>query len=408
MLLERAARKKPLAIFCLAALLASCENPIIRGWFEEESVQANIVEKDVPPAAAAPSTGVALSLHPAEPGEYRAEFYVGAFTAATFAAGGDPAFVSGAFTVGASSAFIPITSKDRNPAAPDPNKTYAMLIKDKNSDDVVGYFNVRFVSADGHMVATASWPDMWRVIVGAESLKEFMEGLDPKDYDNHLRPYRLALSGISMADDLSCYTPYYLYGLLNAAFTYSLDFRGCTGESFSADYVDTDRGMIADVYLPEGLTSIDIDAFLGCSNLATVKFPSSLKEIGDLAFAECYQLRKADFTDCAALETIGDSAFYGSGLTSVDFTNCEALKTIGGSAFAYSGLTSVDFTNCAALKTIGKEAFYYCRNLESVNFTDCEALTKSGIGASAFSGTPLANRVSGLTDDEELRDHLTP
>ena len=44
------------------------------------------------------------------------------------------------------------------------------------------------------------------------------------------------------------------------------------------------------VTIPEGVTSIGLDAFFGCSGLTTVTIPSSVTNIGDDAFKNCTQL----------------------------------------------------------------------------------------------------------------------
>jgi hypothetical protein len=415
--LKRAARKKPLAIFCLAALLASCENPIIQGWFEEESVQTNIVEKDVPPTVAAPpasvapsTTGVLLTLlNPVETGEYRAALYEGDLTAETFASAstGRPAFISEAFTVENSTAFITIIDKDGDAAAPDPAKTYALLIKDKDGA-CKGYFNkVGFAPAGANMASSVQWPDMWRTFETAEDFKAFMQGLDASVYDNYKRPYSVALSGIS-TEDLGTTGDCHLYDLLKGAFTYNFDFRGCGGESFTAEEGNGSNAYtIREVYLPEDLKKIGKYAFRNCANLVTIKFPSSLETIGSEAFQGCANLTSVDFTGLTALETIGNSAFSNcSTLREVDFSGLTALKTTGENAFqSCANLESVDFSNCDKLATIGNYAFASCANLESVDFSNCGKLATIGNYAFDFCLKLEGVDFSGCTDLETIGNY---
>ncbi len=61
------------------------------------------------------------------------------------------------------------------------------------------------------------------------------------------------------------------------------------------------------VELPEGLRTIGAYVFQGCQNLKEITFPSSLKEIGRLAFLNCLALEKVDLPE--GLETISEMAF---------------------------------------------------------------------------------------------------
>lgn len=64
--------------------------------------------------------------------------------------------------------------------------------------------------------------------------------------------------------------------------------------------------LSGDVVIPEGVTSIgqtssyyneDIHIdFAGCKNITSIKLPSTLKDIGMLAFFECFSLKKVEFT----------------------------------------------------------------------------------------------------------------
>ena len=109
------------------------------------------------------------------------------------------------------------------------------------------------------------------------------------------------------------------------------------------------------IVFPEGLERIDAGAFAYASSLAYVKFPTTLK-------------------------TIGDDAFFSAQIGRIDWS--EGLEEIGARAFQYdkSAILSLPET----VKTIGESAF---------EGSWCQELYLGGnvesIGSRAFSGTPL-------------------
>lgn len=54
---------------------------------------------------------------------------------------------------------------------------------------------------------------------------------------------------------------------------------------------------IKEIVIPEGITTIEENAFEGCSDLATITFPCSLKHIGRNAFADCKNLKTVMLPD---------------------------------------------------------------------------------------------------------------
>lgn len=109
------------------------------------------------------------------------------------------------------------------------------------------------------------------------------------------------------------------------------------------------------IVFPEGLERIDAGAFAYASSLAYVKFPTTLK-------------------------TIGDDAFFSAQIGRIDWS--EGLEEIGARAFQYdnSAILSLPET----VKTIGESAF---------EDSWCQELYLGGnvesIGSRAFAGTPL-------------------
>ena len=139
---------------------------------------------------------------------------------------------------------------------------------------------------------------------------------------------------------------------------------------------------VTSVSMPEGITSIDYNAFSGCQNLETVALPESLTTLGIRTFGGCQSLKTIKIP--SGVRAIPSSCFNGcSSLESV--TIPEGVTSIEGSAFWSCNLNALTLPE--SLETIGSYAF--CNNcvLKSVNIP---AKVKT-IGASAFS-------VCGLTD----------
>ena len=140
--------------------------------------------------------------------------------------------------------------------------------------------------------------------------------------------------------------------------------------------------------IPASVTTIREYAFYNCASLATVTFAanSQLETIGNHAFDNCTSL--ASITLPASVTTIGEAAFYESGLTSITipasvmvisyqmFYNCtslisvtipEGVSQINQGAFrSCTSLASV--TIPASVTSIANLAFYECSSLASVTF----------------------------------------
>lgn len=121
--------------------------------------------------------------------------------------------------------------------------------------------------------------------------------------------------------------------------------------------------LIKNVTVQEGITNISANAFNGCSNLESVKLPSTIRSIGNNAFDGCKALPVV--TIPFGVEGIGKEAFKGcSLLAEVDIPG--SVKYIDSKAFA----------NCASLvvvripstlKSLGAKAFENCRLLDVLN-----------------------------------------
>lgn len=163
---------------------------------------------------------------------------------------------------------------------------------------------------------------------------------------------------------------------------------------------------VADVTLPDGLSSIEESTFAGCKELTSIIIPGSVTAVKDGAFRECDKLISVTMLD--GVTTIGSNAFI----------TCVALETvsipasvtsIGSYAFGWTmalksidipgGVTKIEqstFQNCSSLTTvniangvttIGISSFHNCGSLTSITLPDSVTTIEDG----AF------NECSGIT-----------
>ncbi|MDE5941720.1 MAG: leucine-rich repeat domain-containing protein, partial [Muribaculaceae bacterium] len=182
---------------------------------------------------------------------------------------------------------------------------------------------------------------------------------------------------------------------------------------------------LTSVLVPPSVTSIESDAFSGCSGILKAAYPETIgrdicmhyityspddaliengilysdsnksgilfvpislsghfavpetvSSIGKYAFRGCAELTSIDIPD--AVTTIGNSAFYEcSGLTSVEIPNSVAEIEYG-AFYSCTGLRSLDLGN--SVTSIGDRAFYNCSGLASVVIPN----SVTEIGSSVF------------------------
>lgn len=110
----------------------------------------------------------------------------------------------------------------------------------------------------------------------------------------------------------------YCYSLTAVEFDTSEEYRNLT-IGYRAFFNDEE---LVSVNFPEGLAAIGDSAF-AFTSLKTIAFPASLKTIGSFVFLDCAELT-GEITLSSSIESIGDSAFSGSGLTfKADFPRSE-------------------------------------------------------------------------------------
>ena len=109
-------------------------------------------------------------------------------------------------------------------------------------------------------------------------------------------------------------------------------------------------------YSSSEVTSIEDNAFNGCSKLASVSFPA-VKSIGSNAFNGCSKLASVSFP---SITHIMNNAFYWcESLTSVSFPT---VVSIGNSVFGgCTSLTSVSFPAVTSIGTMPSMGLYFSR-----------------------------------------------
>lgn len=140
---------------------------------------------------------------------------------------------------------------------------------------------------------------------------------------------------------------------------------------------------------PKSLTVIDNDVFHACYNLNYVELHDNITEIKANAFYYCQSLRNIVNVDRTTdinqdpfpknLQTIGNGAFYGSGLEVVRLRETQ-VETIGSEVFYNcKELESLELPE--TLTTIDSYAFYGCPKISSIM---CYATTPPTLSGSAF------------------------
>ena len=197
----------------------------------------------------------------------------------------------------------------------------------------------------------------------------------------------------------------------------SVDFMGVTYSvtSIAGGAFSMGQGVTS-VTIPNSVKSIGEKAFYACFGLTSVHISDIAAwcniEFGDydsnpLWYAQHLYLNGEEVKDLVIpniVTSIGDNAFLGcSGLTSVSIPN--SVTSIGSSAFeGCSGLTSVTIPN--SVKSIGNDAFYRCSGLTSVHISDIAAWCN--IDFADYDSNPLYYAHHLYLNGEEVKDLVIP
>lgn len=148
---------------------------------------------------------------------------------------------------------------------------------------------------------------------------------------------------------------------------------GSTSKSMYAPW-KAYRGLIKEIIIGEGVTSIGSNAFYNMPVCTKVTLPSTVTAIGMQAFYNAPNILKISLPD--GLKTINALAFYGcSNLSGISFP--EGLSVIGDNAFeSCTSITEVVLP--FSLTSLGASAFEGCSKLSSITFLSAFTTIRNG------------------------------
>ena len=141
----------------------------------------------------------------------------------------------------------------------------------------------------------------------------------------------------------------------------------------------------ADVVIPSKIkgrtvTSIDDDAFRGCSGLTSITIPDSVASIGEYAFSGCKNLKRVDITDLTAWCKIDFGSnpltyahnLYLNGKLVENLIIPDGITALNKTFFGCKSLKSITIPD--SVTSIDGSAFYGCTGLKNVFFNGNEQM----------------------------------
>ena len=218
-----------------------------------------------------------------------------------------------------------------------------------------------------------------------------------------------SITSITIPNSIKSISEYAFYkcGKLSAVKVHDLaawcniDFKGFAASPLQyAHRLYVNDEEIVDLVIPSKVTTINRDAFKGCTSITSVKIPNNVTNIGYESFYGCTSLTSATIGDNnnVASTIIGFRAFSGcSGLESVTIGN--NVMQIERNAFEHcTSLASIIIPN--SVKSIGSHVFMGCTNLSSVklpeNISSIEWATFAG--CSSIESITIPNTVESIKE----------
>ena len=175
------------------------------------------------------------------------------------------------------------------------------------------------------------------------------------------------------------------------------------------------RSGLTNIEIPNGVTHIGMGAFYHCDDLATIKVPSSVKEIEAYAFAKTRMMDNWKMYGSSEFLIMGDGILVAYNGLNTSVTIPEGVKQIGPECFKdISRLMEISLPE--SLEIIREGAFYNCKNLRNVTggnnvktiedraFYGCplntirmmESVTEVGLNAYDVSNTSLKDEYKSV------------
>jgi len=118
------------------------------------------------------------------------------------------------------------------------------------------------------------------------------------------------------------------------------------------------------IVLPEGISLLEQAAFRDCASLNSVVIPESMTTLDKYAFYGCNSLKNIDLKNVTSL---GDCAFYQSGLTKITMPH---ITSIGTAAFRYCDFNYFPFPESYKPEVLPSEMFRDCDRLIGITIPD--------------------------------------
>ena len=153
---------------------------------------------------------------------------------------------------------------------------------------------------------------------------------------------------------------------------------------------------VEEVVLPEGIETIDSDAFNFCTKLRKINFPETLKVIGHGAFKGCFFLETVILPK--TMKEISDYAFYEAGIKQLILP--ENVNFVGTEVFAG---TDIETTDIPEDFTLNSAMFEKCQKLHSINLLGSHITIPERCFCNCINLTEIDITKTALIKDEAFR-----
>lgn len=153
---------------------------------------------------------------------------------------------------------------------------------------------------------------------------------------------------------------------------------------------------VEEVVLPEGIETIDSDAFNFCTKLRKINFPETLKVIGHGAFKGCFFLETVILPK--TMKEMSDYAFYEAGIKQLILP--ENVNFVGTEVFAG---TDIETTDIPENFTLNSAMFEKCQKLHSINLLGSHITIPERCFCNCINLTEIDITKTALIKDEAFR-----